>query len=66
MFDNMKFRTQLLVGNVTVLTLMIIIGLVVHTSTSQLIENSKMVEHTHKVMAEGNALQAYLVDMETG
>ncbi|HIJ79793.1 MAG: CHASE3 domain-containing protein [Desulfobulbaceae bacterium] len=66
MFGNLKFRTQLFLGNGLVLGLMVIIAGVVYTSVSSLIQNNKWVEHTHEVIGKGDQLVMSLVDMETG
>lgn len=62
----MKFRTQLMLGNAIVLVMMIIIGIVVYFSVNSLIRISGWVEHTHKVIEQGNSLVANMVNMETG
>ncbi len=66
MLKNMKFRTQLMLGNVVVLLLMIVIGVIVYFSVASLLRISGWVEHTHKVIANGNALVGEMVNMETG
>jgi methyl-accepting chemotaxis protein len=66
MFKNLKFRSQLMLGNSIVLILMIVIGIVVYFSVSSLIQNSKWVQHTHEVLEHGNELVAQMVNMETG
>jgi methyl-accepting chemotaxis protein len=66
MFKNLKFRTQLILGNSVVLALMIVIGIVVYFSLTSLIQNSKWVAHTHQVLEHGNGLVSLMVNMETG
>jgi methyl-accepting chemotaxis protein len=66
MFKNMKFRTQLWLGNGIVLVLMIIIAGVVYQNVSSLLSNSRWVTHTHNVIENGARLQKSLIDMETG
>jgi methyl-accepting chemotaxis protein len=66
MFKNLKFRTQLILGNSVVLALMIVIGIVVYYSLSSLIQNSKWVAHTHEVLEHGEELVSEMVNMETG
>jgi methyl-accepting chemotaxis protein len=63
---NMKFRTQLFLGNGTVLALMVIIATVMYSSVTSLIATFKWVNHTHEVIERGNTLTKLLVDMETG
>jgi len=66
MFKNLKFRTQLWLGNGILLVLMIIIAGVVYQSVNSLLSNSRWVTHTHQVIEEGALLQKSLIDMETG
>ena len=66
MFSNLKFRTQLMFGNIVILILMCIIGVVVYTSVTHLIENAFWVEHTYEVIGDGNVLVAEMVNQETG
>ncbi|MBT4092286.1 MAG: chemotaxis protein [Deltaproteobacteria bacterium] len=66
MFKNMKFRTQLVLGNSVVLLMIIIVGIVVYVSLNSLIQNSKWVAHTHEVIEHGETLVAEMVNMETG
>ena len=66
MFKNLKFRTQLILGNSVVLVLMIVIGVVVYFSVNSLIKISGWVQHTHKVLEHGEELVSEMVNMETG
>ncbi|MCP4294409.1 MAG: chemotaxis protein [Proteobacteria bacterium] len=66
MFANMKFRTQLMLGNAIVLILVTIVGVIVFFSISSLVQISKWVEHTHEVIKHGNTLVSEMVNMETG
>ncbi len=66
MVKNMKFRTQLMLGNALVLVLIAIIGVVVYTSLQSLVQNSKWVAHTHEVIEHGDTLVSEMVNMETG
>ncbi|MBT4265864.1 MAG: hypothetical protein HN945_14950 [Deltaproteobacteria bacterium] len=66
MFKNLKFRTQLILGNAAVLLLMAIIGIIVYFSANSLIQNSTWVAHTYQVIEHGNSLVAEMVNMETG
>lgn len=66
MFKDLKFRTQLIIGNAVVLLLMIIVGVVAYFSLNSLIKNAKWVEHTHEVIRYGNSLVGEMVNMETG
>jgi methyl-accepting chemotaxis protein len=62
----MKFRTQLMLANGLVLTLMLIIAAALYNSVNSLIYAAKWVSHTHEVMERGNTLMKLMVDMETG
>ena len=66
MFKSMKFRTQLLFGNVIILVLMILIAVVMLISTKNFVETSRWVSHTQKVISHGMELSKLMVDMETG
>ena len=62
----MKFRTQLILGNGVTLAMLVVIGLVVYLSVNSLLENTKWVEHTYKVIGKANQLIGYMIDQETG
>ncbi len=62
----MKFRTQLLLGNGITLVMLFVIGLIVYLSINSLLDNTKWVEHTYKVIGKANQLTGYMVDQETG
>ncbi|MCP5102621.1 MAG: chemotaxis protein [bacterium] len=66
MFDKMKFRTKLSLGNGIILFLMVIIALVLYQSITSLSTTSKWVNHTNEVMARANSMLAAMVDQETG
>ncbi len=65
-FSNINFKTKLLFGYAVILVAMIIISTVVYKNVNSLINNSKWVEHTYKVIGEAEKLVASLVDQETG
>ena len=62
----LKFRTQLLIPNVIALVLMVILATVAFLNVNSLLQNSERVEHTYKVMGDGDQLLMYMVDQETG
>lgn len=62
----MKFRTQLILGNGITLAMLLIIGVVVYLSVSSLLDNTKWVEFTYKVIGKSNQLMGYMIDQETG
>ncbi len=62
----LKLRTQLLIPNIIALSLMFFIAVVVFFSINSLLKNSKLVEHTYRVIDNGNELLMYMIDQETG
>ena len=62
----MKFRTQLVLGNGLTLAMLFVIGLIVYISVNSLLENTKWVEHTYKVIGKANKLVGSMIDQETG
>lgn len=66
MLRNLKLKTLLILGNAIILGLMVIIGIIIFASIKNLITISGWVEHTHKVISNGNKLVSSMVDMETG
>jgi len=66
MLKNMKFRTQLFLGNGIILLLMIVIAGVVYQSINSLLRTSEWVTFTHEILEQGEALQKLLRDMQTG
>lgn len=63
MLGNLKFKTQLILGNLIILATLIVISTFVSLNVK---DNSKWVEHTYQVIEQGNVLVSSLVDMETG
>jgi methyl-accepting chemotaxis protein len=66
MFNQLSFRTKLISSYALLLSLMVIIAIMVYTSVTSLVNNFKMVDHTHKVLQEAAKLEAAGIDMETG
>ena len=66
MLKNMKFRTQLFLGNGIILLLMIVIASIVYQSINSLLKTSDWVTFTHQILEQGEALQKLLRDMQTG
>ena len=66
MLKNLKFRTQLIIGNAVVLVLMALVGVLVQVNVNSLIQNSNWVDHTHKVIEHGELLVTEMLNMETG
>lgn len=63
---NLTLRTKLLSGFAIPVAAIIIIAIVVYSSVNSLLRANYWVDHTHKVIGEGNALLGSMVDMETG
>lgn len=66
MFEGMKFKTRLTLGNGIILFLMAVVAIVLFQSVVSLNQTTQWVTHTHDVMAKGNLLVAAMVDQETG
>ena len=64
--SEMRLRTKLWGGFAVPLATILIISAVVYVSVSDMIRAVGWVDHTHKVIAEGKAIGASMVDMETG
>jgi len=62
----MKFRTQLILGNGATLLVLLIIGIIVYFNINNLLNDTKWVEHTYKVIGKANQLERYMIDQETG
>ena len=62
----MKFRSQIFLGNGVTLAMLFIISFIVYLSVNSLLDNTKWVEHTYKVIGKANQLTGYMVDQETG
>ena len=62
----MKLGKKIYSGYVLVLSVMTIISIVVFMSINSIIDASKWVNHTYKVIRTGESLLASMVDMETG
>jgi methyl-accepting chemotaxis protein len=66
MLKNMTLKNKLLCGfSVPVLAIAIIV-FIVYMSVNSLLKANFWVDHTHKVIAQGEGLLASMVDMETG
>ena len=61
---NIKKQLSLTVG--LALGIQCIVGVIVYTSISQLLDDTKWVEHTYKVIGQANQLKRYMIDQETG
>jgi len=59
-------RSKILLGFSIPLALFTIISITVYFSIDNLLETSKWVKHTHKVIADAKGLEKLMIDMETG
>jgi len=59
-------KEKLLLGFITPILLMVGVSVAVFNNTKYLVNHSKWVEHTHKVIASTRELLLLMVDMETG
>ena len=50
MLKNLKFRTQIILGNSLFLAVMVAVGVVLYISVNNLIESSQEIEHTEEVI----------------
>ena len=66
LFSRLNTRTKILLGFSVPMSLLVIICSVVYFSIGELIETSKWVKHTQKVIADGKELEKLMIDMETG
>ena len=63
---NLKLRTKLTLGFSVPIAIMLIISGIIYTNVNALLKANFWVNHTHKVIAEGNGLLRSMIDMETG
>jgi len=63
---HLKLRTKLMMGFAVPVVAIIIMGIVVVSSVSQMLTANKWVNHTHAVIGDGKAVLGSMVDMETG
>ena len=62
----MRLRTQLLVGNVLVLALLVSVAVIAYQGLGTLVETGQFVSHTHEVQSQAHVIEKLLIDMETG
>ncbi len=65
-FKNFGLKTKMLVGGVSPLIIVVILGFIIYTSVSSLLKSSEWVDHTHVVIQEAMHIEGAAVDMETG
>ncbi|MEM1136904.1 MAG: CHASE3 domain-containing protein [Bacteroidota bacterium] len=62
----LNFKARLFFPTVIALALMFTISVVVYININFLLKNSSWVEHTYKVIDDGNELLKFMIDQETG
>ncbi len=65
-FGQLKIKSKMMLGNCVPLVLLLILCLVSYKSIGSLLEESRMVNHTHQVIEGAMELLSSAVDMETG
>ncbi len=63
---DLSLKTRIMSGSTMPMVFVIGLGVACLWSVSSLLTSSDMVDHTHKVIAEAKAIQASMVDCETG
>lgn len=66
MFKNLKLGKKLASGYVIILLMMTMVSVVVYSSINDIVDSSKWVNHTYKVIRIAESAGAAMVDMETG
>lgn len=66
MFSSLKTRTKVLVGVLSPLSLLVVLGGVTFYSVTSIVRTTDWVDHTRVVLSEASGLVAAAVDMETG
>ena len=64
--NQLNLKTKLTLGFSVPIIVMFIITLLIYNNVNNLLKANFWVNHTHKVIAEGEGLVASMVDMETG
>tara|TARA_R110001606_G_scaffold389355_1_gene555415 strand:- start:178 stop:2217 length:2040 start_codon:yes stop_codon:yes gene_type:complete len=65
-FKNINIGPKIFLGYGLTLALMTIVSIVVYFSISSIIDTSRMVDHTHRVISNAKLAGQAMVDMETG
>lgn len=66
MLKNLNFKTKIIISNLSIISMMCVISVIVYFSINSLLSTFKMVDHTHKVLERVSKVEAAAVDMETG
>ncbi|MFT5838430.1 MAG: methyl-accepting chemotaxis protein [Flavobacteriales bacterium] len=66
LLENLTFKTKILTGYGSILSLLAVMSLVTYFSVQSLVTEIGWVEHTHKVLNSASQIEAAAVDMETG
>ena len=65
-FRKISIKQKIIIGFAVPIVLMMLLAVFGYQSAQNLIETSKRVEHTHKVIAKGYQLKQLIITMETG
>lgn len=65
-FDNLRLAQKLFLSYLIPVAAIVLSAILVFLSINSLAEANRWVNHTHKVIGEGRALLASMIDMETG
>ncbi len=65
-FSNWKTKQKVLLGVLSPLSLLVVLGLVAYWNVNSMVQTNKWVDHTRVVLAEAQRIVASAVDMETG
>lgn len=65
-FPNIKLKYKILLGNIIAVGLLIVFAVAIYFSINTLMETSRWVAHTEKVISKGHELTEELLNLETG
>ncbi len=65
-FSDLKLKNKILLGNIVAMGLLIVFAVAVYFSINTLMETSRWVAHTEKVISMGHELTEELLNLETG
>jgi len=65
-FKNLSLRAKVLIGGLSPLVLLLILGIMSISSIQSIVNTNKWVVHTHKVIEQVMGIIGSAVDMETG
>jgi methyl-accepting chemotaxis protein len=65
-FSNLRTKSKVLIGVLSPLVLLVVLGIVAVTSINSIVKTNGWVDHTRVVLADAAAIVGSAVDMETG